>query len=144
MTHTHARAHTYTHTHTTHTHTHIHTHTHTPRTCMEVCMLGKYHWFTRSTSTTHTMGKETNPTDGGNDGWLSRISYLLHNPLHPTRNVSFPHHTPSQTIHTNLDTDNHATIFRPEILNLFCVMEPFDRLRKLTEPFSEKKFIQMH
>jgi hypothetical protein len=125
MTHTHARR-----------HTHTHTHTHTTN------LHGGLH--ARQIPLIHTPDFSPTYRGRGNESyrwwerWLSWLSYLLQNPLHPTRNVSLPHHTPSQTIHTNLDTDNLTTIFRPEILNLFRPMEPFDRLLKPTEPFSEK------
>jgi hypothetical protein len=48
------------------------------------------------------VGEGTNPTDGGKNDCHGFPNYL-NNPLHPTRNASYPHHTPSQTIHTNLN-----------------------------------------
>jgi len=119
--------------------THKHTHTHTHTTNLHGGLHARQIPSIRTPDFSHTYRGPGNESYRCWEQRLSWLSYLLQNPLHPTRNVSLPHYTPSQTIHTNLDNDNHATIFRPENLNLFCAMEPFDRLVKPTEPFLEKK-----
>jgi len=118
---------------------HINTHTHTHTTNLHGGLHARQIPSIRTPDFSHTYRGPGNESYRCWERRLSWLSYLLQNPLHPTRNVSLPHYTPSQTIHTNLDNDNHATIFRPENLNLFCAMEPFDRLVKPTEPFLEKK-----